>query len=197
MRHQDTLRSVTHLFPGALGLRLLPVGLWFLAISIPGLRPFPGPLHLVLGLLAALSIWPIHRWYRARYGFVQPERLRFGRNWAILLGLVVAGGALGLGAALPGVGTLVLTLVLVLFGTAVAFALPQPFPGGRLAAVLLLLVAGLCAVLLITLTRDPAPLGSMGGLFSRSVGALLCLAGVIEHRLLTRALDKLGESAGD
>lgn len=194
MQRPEPYRSLTTLFPMALGLRLLPVGAWFLAISLPGLGRFPSAAHLALGAVALLAILPIHRWYRTRYGFVQPDRLRLGRSWALLAGLAAAGLALGLGGNLLGLGPLVVILVLILLATVVAFALPRPFAGGRVATALLVIVAGLCAVFLVAWSRDPARLGSMGTLFSVSAGALLCLAGLAEHRLLARAFPAGGET---
>ena len=193
MRQLDTLRDITYLFPVFLGLRLVPAGLWFLAVAIPGLGGFPSAFHLVLLLLAAAAVWWIDRWYRARYGIVQPAKLRLGRSWALMLGLAAAWLALRLGAAAVGLRPVVIILAVILFVTAVLFALPRAFPGGRLATAFLLIAAALCAVLMIVLTRDPASLGATGAVFSLAVGLMLCLAGAIEHGLLARAFTRLGE----
>ncbi len=194
-RAQD-LRHLTQLFPTFLGLRLVPVGLWFLAVAL--VSPLPGLHEGLLGALAALAagaIWWVHLWYRREFGVVEPRRLGMGRSWALLLGLGVAVAAFGLGASrLGGTASLVLVLVLVLFVTAVLFALPRVFGGGLKVIALLAGVVLLGAVVLLAAGRDPVRFNHLGALFSLSVGAILIAAGAIEHRLMTRALDRLAGS---
>lgn len=195
MNRARDVRHVTHIFPTFLGLRLIPVGLWFLVVGLAssvGGR-LPTGVLAVLVVLATASIWPIHLWYRREFGVVEPERLGLGRNWMILLGLGLAVLALSLGAQkLGGTATLVLLLVLVFFATAVLFALPRAFGGGTMAIALLSAVVVLGAALLLLIGRDPARFNYLGALFSLVVGVILCAAGVVEHLLMKRALDRLG-----
>lgn len=194
MTNLDTLRHVTRLFPIFLGLRLLPVGAWFLLVSLGGMDWFPGWPHLAL-LAAVAAIWPIHRWYQERYGTVEPERLSFGRNWALLAGVVGGYLALGLGAA-SGMRPLMLALLLIVLATVALFALPRSFTGDRRTTAMFLAAAGLCGLLLLVPFRDPTRLGAVGRWFSLSIGLLLCLAGWIEHYSLARAVRRLGEGDG-
>ena len=188
-------RRVTHLFPTFLGLRLLPVSLFFLIVGIapPLVGPLSTPVQAVLIIAAVGAIWPIHRWYRREYGVVEPARLALGRNWMILGGITVAFVAMGLGAhRLGGVETQVLLLVLVFFVTAVLFALPRVFGGGSMAITVLAAIVILGIALLLAAGRNPGWFNYLGSLFSFSVGLMLCAAGVLEHHLLTDALGRPG-----
>lgn len=116
----------------------------------------------------------------------------------ILLGLAAPLVAMAVGARrLGGREPLVLILVLVFFATAVMFALPRSFGRGRAALAGLGAMAVLGAVLLVVVASDPARFNSLGMLFSLSVGASLCVAGVIEHRSLSRAMERLGAPGDD
>lgn len=187
MSDPHRLREITRIFPTFLGLRLLPAGFWFLLVPIPALGLFASPAHLALMVVAAAATWPIHLWYRRRYGRVEPERLRLGRGWALLTGLVAAYLALAMGAAAFGHHRLVLLLVVVLFLTAAALARPRPLAGGSRPALAFWGVAGLAALLLLWVTREPRQLAAAGDLFSLGVGVLLVLGGLIEHASLRRA----------
>ena len=197
MKRAEDLRRVTHLFPTFLGLRLVPVGLWFvvfvLAERLTG--PVPTALHVVLAALAAAAIWPIHRWYRRELGVVEPERLGMGRNRVILLGLALAVLAFGLGAQrLGGTTAQVVLLVVILFATAVLYAQPRAFGGGLTGIALIIAAAVLGIPPLLAAGRDPASFNNLGALFALTVGVTLCAAGVLEHHLLKRQLGRLAES---
>ncbi len=197
--HTDTdphdIRRVTTLFPVFLGLRLVPTGLWFLAVPLPVLGPFASWGHRLLLVAAIGATWALDRWYRRRYGSVEPERLSFGRNWAFLAGLVAVAAALAFGSRAFGLGPTVVFAVLALFASAIAFSLPRALARGPLAAGLFLAAAALGAALLVAVGRGPETFGSLGAAFSLAVGALLVLAGAIEHGLLRRALGGRVEAA--
>lgn len=198
MNRADDLRRVTHLFPTFLGLRLVPFGLWFLAIGLtsPLVNRISNAVHLVVVALVIAAIWRIHRWYRREYGTVEPERLGLGRNWPILGGWVAALVVFGLGAAQIGDDfRLVLLLVLVLFATVVLFALPRAFGPDRLLTAVVPAVALVAGAGFVYLALDPARFASIGSLFSSTLGILFCLAGWIEHRQMTRAMEQL--ASGD
>lgn len=192
MRELEALRQLTTLFPLFLGLRLLPVGLWFVLVSM-GFGQFPSALHGLLMVVAAAATWAIHRGYRERYGVVEPERLRFGRNWALLAGLTAAYLALAVGAARLGPRPLVIVLVVIVFATGALYALPRFLSGARLAAGFGV-VAVSCAALVAALPRDPARLGEVGWMFSLALGLALSIAGWAEHRSLVRALSAADET---
>ncbi len=182
------IRRVTTLFPVFLGLRLVPTGLWFLAVPLPVLGSFASWGHR-LSLVAAIAVtWAVDRWYRRRYGTVEPEKLSFGRNWALLAGLLAVPAALAFGTRAFGLGPAVVFAVLALFASAIAFSLPRALARGPFAAVLFLVAAASGAALLVVVGRGPESFGSLGAAFSLATGALLVLAGAIEHRLLRRAL---------
>lgn len=198
MSEPREFRHVTRLFPSFLGLRLLPVGAFFLAVGLASPLPgeLPTPLQAVLLVIALAAIWPIHRWYRREYGTVEPERLGLGRNWVILAGLAVATVAMALGAQrFGGESRQVVLLVAVLLVTAVLYALPRAFGGGGLAVAVVAAIALLGAAVMLAVGRDPLGFNRLGTLFSLIVGIALSLAGWLEHRLLRRTLDRLG--AGD
>jgi hypothetical protein len=196
MPEPDTCRRVTRLVPSVLGLRVVPIGLWFLAA--PALGPFHGSLSQMAPLgIAVAVVWGIHRWYGARYGRVEAWTVRLERQRALLPGLGAAMLALAAGSAALEPRELILLLVLVLFATAVGLVWPRRvsralFP---IAAVASAAVAGATALLLWGL--DPTRLGSLGDLFSLSVGAVLCLAGVVEHLALARVFEELARSRLD
>lgn len=199
MTGPEQARRVTRVFPAFLGLRLVPVGLFFLSIGVAS--PFPGEtptwVQAILFLAAAAAIWPIHGWYRREFGAVEPERLRLGRNWMILAGLVVAVLAMSAGAhRLGGISIQVLLVVVTFFLTAVLFALPRAFAGSSAELTLLAAMVVLGVAILLFAGRDPVSFNYLGALFSGAVGMMLCTAGVIEHRRLIRTLGRPG-TAGD
>lgn len=183
-----TLRKVTHLFPTFLGLRLVPLGLWFVAAPLGLFGPFTEWNQAVPVAVAVAATWAIHRWYASRYGTVEPVKLRFGRNWALLLGVLAGYAALALFPRTLALEPLVLVVVLVVFAAAIAFMLPRALAGGRGAVAVFLAVAALAAVLMLALTRGAAGVGSLGASLSMLTGVLLVLAGGIEHWLLVRAM---------
>lgn len=186
----ETLRRVTSLFPVFLGLRLLPVGLWFIALAMPLFDPLQRWGDRVLLVVAIVATWAIDRWYRRRYGTVEPKKLRFGRNWALLLGVVAAWVALAVGPRATNLEPVVVLVVLLLFATAIAFALPRAPSGGPWPAGIFLLVAALGGALLVAMPREAAAFGSLGARFSLITGILLVLAGGIEHHLLRRVMHR-------
>jgi hypothetical protein len=193
----DRYREVTHLFPVFLGLRLLPVGLWFLIAALPGVGGFGSSLHKLLLVVAIAAVWWTHRWYRERYGVVEPRKLSLGRSWVLLFGWLAAVVAMSFGGALLGLRPLVLLVVLILLATAALWSLPRLFGPGAPLLTAFIALAAVAGVLMLGATRDPADLGAGGGLFKISVGVLLCLAGVLEHRSLVDAFEGAGELADD
>lgn len=188
-------RRITHLFPSFLGLRLVPVGLFFVIVGIasPLVGIVPTAALVALLAIAVAAVYPIHRWYRREFGVVEPERLALGRNWAILAGLLIAVLAMGVGAQrLGGTSAQVLLLVVVFFLTAALFALPRAFGGGGKALAALVAIVVLGVALLLAAGSDPVRFNHLGALFSLVVGVTLCTAGVIEHRLLARTFDRNG-----
>lgn len=194
MRELEAYRDVTRAFPHFLGLRMVPVGVWFLLV--PALGPFDARPALVAPLLAAVAAsWGIGRWYRRRFGSVETGQASLGRNWPILLGLVAASLALAAAsfARVLGPAMLVAVLVLILFATVVLVGWPRRFDRRSLAAVAVTGVVAIAgAVLLAVASHDPGRIGSTGDLFSVVVGSILCCSGLLEHRSLVRALAEPG-----
>lgn len=199
MSEPRELRHVTRLFPSFLGLRLLPVGGFFLGVGLASMLPgeLPSSVQAVLLVVSVAAIWLIHRWYRREYGRVEPERLGLGRNWTILAGLAVAAVAMAIGAQkFGGEGRQVVLLVMVFLVTAVLYGLPRAFGGGGLAMAVVAAIAVLGAAVILAVGRDPLGFSRLGTLFSVIVGIALAVAGWLEHRLLRRTFDRLESGDG-
>lgn len=198
MHDPASLRKLTTLFPVFLGLRLVPVGLWFASLALPLPGTVPHPLHLVLLIAAAAAVWWIHGWYRRGFGMVEADRQRFGRSWALAGGLAAAYLALAAGTGRLETHNLVLMLVVILFAAAAGWALPRFLDGLRLVGAIAL-VALAAATLLVALPSEPERLGAAGWLFSLALGLVLCAAGWAEHQALTAALPPgpSGEAGAD
>lgn len=191
MKQPTEIARITHVFPNFLGLRLVPVGLWFLVVGAasPVVGRVPTVLQAVLAIVAVAAIVPVHRWYRGRFGVVEPERARLGRNWTVLAGLVVAAAIFAVGTgALGGTSSQVLLLVLVFFLVTVLFAVPRTLAGSRLDSAIVAGVGVLGAALLLRVGLDLERFNYLGALFSILVGLILCITGWIEHRSLVRTL---------
>lgn len=190
----DVLRKVTHLFPIFLGLRLVPLGLWFIAAPLGLFGPMTEWNQGVPVTVAVVATWAIHRWYASHYGTVEPVKLRFGRNWALLIGVLAGYAALALTPRALDLEPLVLIVALVLLATAIAFMLPRALAGGHRAVAVFLVVAVAGAVLVLATSRSADGLGSLGTALSAVTGVLLVLAGGIEHWLLVRAMSPSAEA---
>ncbi len=187
-------RKFTQLFPAFRGLRLLPLGLWFVAAPLGVFGPLTERNQALPVVVAVASTWAIHRWYARHYGTVEPVNLRFGRNWALLLGVLVGYAALAAARRALDLEPLVLVVALVLFATAIAFVLPRVVASGWWAVAAFLALAAVGAVLLLAVTRGADGVGSLGVSFSVILGVLLILAGAIEHWLLRRTMRRSVEA---
>ncbi len=193
-------REITRGFPTFLGLRLLPAGVWFVIVAL--MAPLSGELPtLPLAVLAAAmvgAIWWIHSWYGRELGTVQPPRLELSRSRAFLVAIGVAAVAMWLSSStLDAQGTLVLFLTLLLLVSAASFALPRVAGGGggAIAIVIAIVALGVAAILFVA--RDPETLGSVGMLFSLTVGLMVSVAGLLEHRHMMAVLRSAEVGASD
>lgn len=190
LSNPSALRTVTQLFPVFMGLRLLPFGLWFAIAPLGVVGPMTEWNQAVPVAVAVVATWAIHVWYASHYGRVEPRKLRFGRNWALLLAVVVGYTALALTPRTLDIRPVVLLVVLVVFATAIAIMLPRALTRGYGAIAAFLVLAAAGAVILLVLTRGDAGISSLGVSLSLITGVLLILAGAIEHWLLLRALGR-------
>jgi hypothetical protein len=180
-------RDVTRDLPSFLGLRLLPVGVWFLVA--PALGRFEASrAHYGLAIAAAVAIVWIDRLYRRRFGTVVTDRVRLGRARGLVAGAAVAYLALFAASSLPGTEALVGALVAIVFGTAAVVVRPLAFgaPRRRLEAVALGVAFGGAAA--VAAAGSPLAHRGAGVLLCLAMGVLLCLAGVAEHLALRAAL---------
>jgi hypothetical protein len=192
LRALESCRATTRAFPTLLGLRVVPIGAWFLLV--PALGPFRLTTLVTPLVVALVATWWTDRWYRRTFGSVEPERARLGRSRRILYGVLAAQVAMAAGSAalLPGPATLVGTLVVILFATVVLFGWPASFGSeSNLESGALGIVAVVSGAILVSASHDPERIGTTGDLFSLLAGAILCLAGIIEHRSLSRAFSAL------
>jgi len=180
------IRYITRNFDALQGLKMVPFGLYFLAMGAGWLGE-QGDLSLSLPafLLALLAYWLLGRYYARNFGRVEPEKGQVVFNFLlplmILLLLWVASFvdyAMRLTVSFFG-----LTLALVLFAW---WWLQEPRNRIHYAV-----MAGLVALISL------APLGGIGqgwsiiqppgNLFHLLVGAILAVGGILDHLVLIKS----------
>lgn len=194
MTDPNEASRLTRIFPAVLGLRLLPAGLWFLTAAASGAGVAPRGLHFWLLPPALLATWVVHRLYRRRFGSVERERLPLGRSWAILGFLLAAYATLRLVSAETDPLLLLQILVVLLFVTAVLLFVPTLGQGLAVAAGFLGLAMFLALPLLLFVTGSDEP-GCGGAIFSLCLGMVLTVAGIVDHVLLVRSLERTGDES--
>lgn len=179
------IRYVTQNYSNLQGLRLIPIGLWFL---IAGLVP-PGCTIATL-VIALVMTWLIGVYYSRQFGRVRPTTSPSWKSYLVaLLALAVVIAAWTADTYLkPPIDVLGLTIALGLF---LVWLQPTYRPRLHYLAVAIL-VAGVSLLRLLRLSPDhpisyPMLAGSLGILL------VLLVGGLFDHLLLVRAFKTLPE----
>jgi hypothetical protein len=203
----DRIRDVAANFQLFQGLRVIPVGLFCVAVGARWLELWsPGPWDKALLGIGPLAIlaghWWIDRYYRRTFGSVEPTPAGRGAN--------VATGVAATGVTLA----LILAVVAILYGERLLGALDRVFPPQRLPVDLdfLVMAVGLAAgsrwvrglwpfaALTLGMAFLPA-LGvrgpELGALFLVAMGTLAIVMGTLWHLRLARALKPLPADAAE
>jgi hypothetical protein len=185
--HDDLLFAV-RAYPSLQGLRLVPLGVVFLA-KVPFDMAWPGHSYLkqtvwaLMFLAAFAGFFLAGAYYHRRFGKVEPQR---GPLWGCL-GLVVF---TGLYLAFNYLDVLQDRLSFSsLFMVGLCLACYITSKGRRWYYLPLALMFTALTVLPLTGMVSPKEMGAnMGSLFNQALGLFLAVGGVLDHRLLCRVL---------
>ena len=201
MQDLKRVRFVTENYHNLQGLKMVPLGLWFVAAGAGDAGWWPWffktgrPVSHLLGLgLAWFLSWLIGRYYKYNYGQVQPspQTQRKGRLVTIV-GLPALLIALAVDWSMKLPVSLVALLITAYFLTAYLCS------SGRFRkhyVVIALLFAGLGLMpLLLRVPLSDRIWGPGGVMFTLLLGLGLIAGGILDHLLLVRTLKPLPEAS--
>lgn len=189
MENPDQVQFYTRNFDALQGLKLVPFGVFFLAMGADWLGE-QGDLSLSLPAFALtlLAYWLISRYYARHFGRVIPEGSAKIQNFLLPLGVALilwSAAAVDYWIRLP-VSVFGLVLALALLGL---WGLQ-----GRRVRIHYAIMAGLIALIslapLIGVGEGWSIIQPPGSLYNLIIGAILVIGGILDHMVLVNGLRK-------